>query len=83
MGTAQAQPDGVLDFLNKSLVFWEITTLAVMVVVIVVLAVMVWRVVSRRRPTAAIPAHSILDERYARGEIDRDEYEQKRRDLRR
>ncbi|MDP9456066.1 MAG: hypothetical protein CYG60_23150 [Actinobacteria bacterium] len=42
---------------------------------------MIRRLVSGR--PAANPARYILDERYARGEVDRDEYERKRRDLQR
>ena len=77
MWVAHYQADGVLDVMNRSLVFWEITTLVVLVAVIVVVALAIRRLV--RRP--ADPARYILDERYARGEVERDEYKQKRRDL--
>ena len=80
MWVAQSGSDGVLDVMNRRLVFWEITTLVVLVAVLVVVALAIRRLV--RRP-AADPARYILDERYERSEIDRDEYEQKRRDLRR
>ena len=78
MWVAQSGANGVLDVMNRSLVFWEITTLVVLVAVIVVVALAIRRLV--RRP-AANPARYVLDERYARGEVDRDEYKQKRRDL--
>ena len=81
MGVAQSGSDGVLDVMNRSLVFWEITTLVVLVAVIVVFVLVVRGLVYRKPATT--PARCILDERYARGEVDREEYEQKRRDLRR
>ncbi len=53
---------------------------------IVILGLLVWFVVAlSRRPGGPgedrKSAREILDERYARGEIDREEYEQKRTDL--
>ena len=55
---------------------------------IVILALLVWFVVTLARRSDGAPngrksAREILDERYARGEIDREEYEQKRADLER
>jgi putative membrane protein len=48
-----------------------------------IIGVVVWviRAVTAHRPADHKSAREILDERYARGEIDRDELEQKRRDL--
>lgn len=66
------------------------------VVPLAVLGVLVWLVIEggRRRetqpaptpPTIAVPAavpapRTVLDERYARGEIERDDYLQRRQDL--
>ncbi len=55
---------------------------------IVILVLLVWFVtaLARRSENSADrpkSAREILDERYARGEIDREEYEQKRADLER
>ena len=66
--------------MDQNLSFREIATLAAVIAVTVVLALVVRGLVSRR-PTAAAPARHILDERYAKGDVDRDEHEQKRRDL--
>ena len=74
------QPDGVFDVMNRSLVFWELATFVVLVTAIVVVALVVKRLVAGN---SANSARHIVDERYARGEIGREEYEQKRRDLRR
>ena len=63
---------------NWSLIFWELVMLAVVVVVLLLLAMLVKRLLWNG---AANSARRVLDERYARGEIDRDEYERKRRDL--
>ncbi len=63
--------DGILDVINSSLVFWEVATLVVLAAVIAVSALVIRRLVSGR--PAATPARYILDERYARGEVDRDE----------
>ena len=51
-----------------------------LVVIVAILAGVWWLVrnVSRTRPTGAL---DILRERYARGEISREEYESRRRDL--
>jgi len=48
-----------------------------------IIGLIVWLVRSftGARPNDGKSARQILEERYARGEIDRDEYEQKRRDL--
>ena len=67
--------------MNRSLVFWELATFVILVTAIVVVALVVRRLAASR--PAASPARHIVDERYARGEIGREEYEQKRRDLRR
>ncbi len=53
---------------------------------IVILGLLVWFVVAATRQPGGRgegrkSAREILDERYARGEIDREEYEQKRADL--
>lgn len=48
-------------------------------------ALVFWAIVSRRRPTDTTPrtrpAEEILDERFARGELDADEYQQRRHAL--
>jgi putative membrane protein len=49
-----------------------------------IVAIVKWLAGTSANAGGALPpksARQILDERYARGEIDRDEYEQKRRDL--
>jgi len=48
-----------------------------------IIGVVIWviRAVTARRSADRKSAREILDERYARGEIDRDELQQKRRDL--
>ena len=80
MRVAQSGADGVFDVINSSLVFWEVATLTVAAAVVVVAALVVRRLV---KGNAADPARRVLDDRYARGEIGRDEYGQKRRDSRR
>ena len=58
------------------LLFWGL-------IIVGIVAIVKWLA----RPSAGAgtlpqkPARQILDERYARGEIEREEYEQKRRDL--
>ena len=51
------------------------------VVVIAAILVGVWWIVRNARPTSRSGALDILRERYARGEISREEYESRRRDL--
>ena len=53
---------------------------------ILIIVALVWAVVFTTRRTGTPPergksAREILDERYARGEIDRDEFELKKKDL--
>lgn len=53
---------------------------------ILIIVALVWFVVSAARRTGTPPyreksAREILEERYARGEIDRDEFELKKKDL--
>jgi putative membrane protein len=50
-------------------------------VVIIGLVVFLVRFFAGDRPSAGKTPRQILEERYARGEIDREELEQKRRDL--
>jgi len=53
-----------------------------LVALVVAVGVLVLRRASSDNPSAPREtARDILDKRYARGEIDRDEYEQKKRDL--
>lgn len=52
-------------------------------VVVALIAAVAWFAARTARGTTASSAPDILDQRYARGEIGRDEYEQKRRDLQR
>jgi putative membrane protein len=58
-----------------------------LILAIVVIAVVVWFVQSPRRsgslplPSVQPPGLATLDERYARGDINRDEYLQKRNDI--
>ena len=72
--------DGVFDIVNSSLVFWEVATLAVVAFLIAFLVLAV-RFLVRANRDGESGARGILDERYASGEIDRGEYERKRRDL--
>ena len=56
------------------------------ILIIVVIAVIVWLLVrgplvTGRGPSERPSALNVLKERYARGEIGREEFEQKRRDL--
>ena len=48
---------------------------------ILVFVVMLVRAIAGGFPSSGKSARQVLDERFARGEIDRDELEQKRRDL--
>lgn len=50
-------------------------------VVIIGLGVLIVRVLARGHPRIEKSPKRILEERYARGDIDRDEFEQKRREL--
>ena len=50
-------------------------------VVLVALGAGVWWLIRRERPTPRDPALDALRERYARGEITREEFETRRRDL--
>ncbi len=53
------------------------------VALIVLIGVVIWRLLEARggRGEGGESALDILEERYARGEIDREEFEQKKRDL--
>jgi putative membrane protein len=51
--------------------------------VIALVVAVVWFVARAARGSNHPSAQEVLDQRYARGEIGRDEYEHKRRDLRR
>ena len=70
----------MFDIVNSSLVFWEVATLAVVAFLIVFLVLAV-RFLVRANRDGGSGSRGILDERYASGEIDRGEYEQKRWDL--
>lgn len=56
------------------LLFWGL-------VIFGIVALVKWIATSSRGDTRRKPPLETLNERYARGEIDRDEYEQKKRDL--
>ncbi len=63
---------------------WLVMFLAIVLVVVVVIGALRWLFGSRHRPVAAPPvphptALDILGERFARGEIDKAEFEEKRR----
>lgn len=62
---------------------WIFMVLVWVLVVVGIVALVRWLGMSsgERRKEADKTALEILRERYARGEIERDEYEQKRRDL--
>lgn len=49
--------------------------------VLVAIGLGIWWLVRRMRPTPRDPALDALRERYARGEISREEFEARRRDL--
>ena len=53
------------------------------VLMAVLVAVIVWALVGSGRPESVNRAIEILDERYARGEIDKTEYNERRSDLNR
>lgn len=72
--------DGAFDLTNWSLVVWEMVALA-LAVFLIVFFVLATRFLIRANRNEVGSARRILDERYASGEIDRGEYEQKRRDL--
>jgi putative membrane protein len=62
---------------------WMLLWTLVFIAVVVGGGVLVWRA-AQQRGSGTAPrsrAHDTLDERFARGEIDRDEYEQRRRSL--
>jgi len=48
---------------------------------IVLVVLVIWAIKAMASPDRSQSALDILKERYARGEIDKEEYEQKRRDL--
>lgn len=56
------------------IIFW-------IIVIVAIVAVFRWLADNRSTNNRSKTALDILDERYARGEIDREEYEQKRNDL--
>ncbi len=66
---------------------WGWLFLALLVVVLVVLVILLVRLMSERdlrhepRPSGRSRAREVLDERYARGEIDSTEYDERRRRL--
>ncbi|MGH7024695.1 MAG: SHOCT domain-containing protein [Caulobacteraceae bacterium] len=64
---------------------WMMTASAIFWIALVALAaVLIWRLSGQRGPGQSGAPHSgmqVLDQRYARGEIQRDEYLQKRADL--
>ena len=53
----------------------------VLIIVVIVLAVKATSTNSNSPPEKQMPALDILRERYAKGEIDQQEFEQKRKDL--
>jgi putative membrane protein len=63
---------------------WMVFGALHMIAVLLFLALLVWLAVRLARGSGAAgrsTALDVLDERYARGEIDREEYQQRRRDL--
>lgn len=80
MGTAGGMMDG---FGSGFMWFGGIGMVLFWVLVILAIAALVRWVSGRGGPAAAEPptALNILKQRYARGEIDREEFEQRRRDL--
>jgi len=54
-----------------------------LVLMAVLVAVVAWAILSISRPRAGNQAVELLSERYARGEIDRDEYTERRVELNR
>lgn len=52
-----------------------------LVIIVAIIALLKWLVGTGGSNNSTKSARQILDERYARGEIDRLEYEQKKRDL--
>lgn len=53
------------------------------VLVTVVVALVAWMIINGTRSTSRHAAQDILDERYARGELSRDEYRERKEDLKR
>jgi putative membrane protein len=63
---------------------WMILWALVFIAVVAGAGVLIWRAVQQRGGSDTRPwsgAHDTLDERFARGEIDAEEYEQRRRTL--
>ena len=62
---------------------WGMMALAIVfwAAVVVAVAAGLWVLLRRSRAAASDPALAVLRERYARGEISREEFEARRRDL--
>ena len=74
MGTFGWGPGFGWVFMILMILFWG-------VIILGIVALVKWLSTGTNRPRPAKTAFEILEERYARGEIEQEEFEQKKRDL--
>ena len=66
------------EFAGVDVVLWGLTFIVLTVGVTALIVMVIVRLVAPENRTHASPALSVLEERYARGEIDRQEFLEKR-----
>jgi putative membrane protein len=70
---------------HKEATMMWIWFLIVIVMIVLMIPLLTWARTEQRQPSGPIEsdesAQELLEQRYARGEIDREEFEQKKRDL--